>query len=363
MFNNRINKAFIIAVAALMSISMTSCGAKAAIPDDYNYDDLSAYIKIPDYKGIEYSKVTGDVSDDEVRQYIDDKLAGSSETEQIKEGTVEKDSVVNIDYVGSIDGVEFEGGAAQGVDLDIANSGYIKGFAEGIVGHEVGETFDLHVTFPEDYGKEELNGKPAVFKTTINYLVGTKKAEYNDEWVKNNTEFNNIADYEKSVKEDLAAEKMNSANTTEQNEVFSKIVEGTEVIEYPEKELAARTEQIKNIYADYAKSSGMELDEFLESQMGMTADQLDTMAGDTAKTMVRDEMILYSIKNSESVDVNQEGYEAYLADWLKTSGLTEDTFKEQNGKTLAEYANENNFFTGYLYQEVMKKVMEYSVGK
>lgn len=363
MFRNKINKAVAAALTAVMIMCMASCGAKATIPDDYEYDDLSAYIKLADYKGIEYSKVTGDVSEDDVKDYIDDKLAGSGETEQIKEGTVEEDSVVNIDYVGSIDGVEFEGGAAQGVDLDIANSGYIEGFAEGIVGHKVGETFDLHVTFPEDYGKEELNGKPAVFKTTINYLVSTKKAEYNDEWVKNNTDYDNTADYEKSVKEQLSADKLSTADNTEKSEVFSKILEGSEVTEYPEKELAARTEQIKNVYVEYAKSSGMELDEFLSSQMGMDADQFNTMAEETAKSTVKQELALHSIKNSESIEISQAGYEEYLAEMLKNSGLTEDTFKEQNGKSLAEYANDNNLFTSYLYQEVMNKVMEYSVGK
>lgn len=363
MFKSKMKKLFSTAVLAVLAMCMVSCGTKATIPDDYKYDDLSAYIKIPDYKGIEYKKITGDVSEDEVKDYIDDKLAVSDETEQIKEGTVEKDSVVNIDYVGSIDGVGFEGGAAQGVDLDIANSGYIEGFAEGIIGHKVGETFDLHVTFPENYGKEELNGKPAVFKTTINYLVKTKKAEYNDEWVKNNSDYNNTADYEKSVKEQLSADKLATADTTEKSEVFNKILEGSEVTEYPEKELAARTEQIKNVYAEYAKNSGMQLDEFLSSQMGMDTDQFNTMTEETAKNTVKQELVLYSISRSESIDTNQKGYEEFLTEMLKNSGLTEDTFKEQNGKSLAEYANENNMFTSYLYQEVMNKVMEYSVGK
>ena len=346
-----------------MILVMASCGEKAEITKDYNYGDLSKYIKVAEYKGIEYTKISGDVSEQEVKDYIDNMLANSEETEQIKEGTVKEDSIVNIDYVGSVDGVEFEGGAAQGVDLDIANSGYIEGFAEGIVGHKVGETFDLHVTFPEEYGKEELNGKPAVFKTTINYLVKKKKAEYSDDWVKNNTEYKTKAEYEEYVKKTLSEEKLSSAENTEKNEVFGKISDGSEVIEYPEKELNSRKEQINKLYQEYAKSSGMELEDFIKNQMGMDADSFSKMVEESAKSTVKMELILHYIKNAENIEINQKGYDEFLAEMIKNAGFTEETFKEQNGKSVAQYANENNLFSSYLYKVVTDKVMELSVGK
>ncbi|MBQ6623047.1 MAG: hypothetical protein IJH57_00365, partial [Mogibacterium sp.] len=212
-------------------------------------------------------------------------------------------------------------------------------------------------------GKEELNGKPAVFKITVNYIVGKKKAEFNDEWVKNNSDYKTTEEYEKSVKDELSQQKLSTAENDQKTEVFNKIIDGSEIVEYPEKELSERTEQIQNLYADYAKNSGMELDEFLSSQMGMDADQFKTMTEETAKTTVKQELVLYSIRDAESIKTDQEGYDKFIADMLKNAGLTEDTFKEQNGKTVAEYANESNLYTSYLYQEVMNKVMEYSVGK
>ena len=359
----KLKKITVTGLMLCLALLLAACGEKAQIPKDYNYDDLSKYVKVAEYKGVEYTKIKGDVSDQEVKDYIDNMVANNEETEQIKEGTVEKDSVVNIDYVGSIDGVEFEGGAAQGVDLDIANSGYIEGFAEGIIGHKVGETFDLHVTFPENYGKEELNGKPAVFKTTINYLVKKKTAEYSDEWVKNNTEYKTKAEYEEYVRKTLSEEKLSSAENTEKNEVFGKISDGTEVIEYPEKEMESRKEQINKLYQDYAKSSGVELDEFIKTQMGMDAEQFSTMVEESAKNTVKMELILHYIKNAENIEINQKGYDAFLDKMIKDAGFTEETFKEQNGKSLAEYANENNLFSSYLYKEVTDKLMEYSVAK
>ena len=360
-FNKRILS---VAVSlTLMAIALTSCGSSGAkVPDDYKYGDLTQYIKLADYKGIEYKKVTGDVSADEIKSYVDSQVAATEDVTEIKEGTVKKDSIVNIDYVGSVDGVEFEGGAAQNQELDIANSHYIEGFAEGIVGHKVGETFDLHVTFPEDYGNEELNGKDAVFKTTINFMVEKKEAKYNDTWVANNSEYKTTKEYENYVKEQLSKEKLDAAESTQMTEVFQKLIDGSEIVEYPEKEIASRAEQFKKMYNDYATSSGMDLDTFL-SQMGMDAETFETTAQDSAKNTVKQELILHAIKDSEGIEVNQKGYNEYLQGLLETSGMTDEDFKSKNGKTIAEYADENNMFTTYLYKEVMQKVMEYSVGK
>lgn len=363
MKKTNIKRIISVVLVACMVLMMASCSSnQASIPDEYNYSDFSQYIKLAEYKGLEYTKITGDVAEDEVKNYIDNQLANSEESVEIKEGVVKEDSIVNIDYVGSVDGVEFEGGTAQNQELDIAHSHYIEGFAEGIVGHKVGETFDLHVTFPENYGNEELNGKPAIFKTTINALIEKKAAEYNDEWVSNNSEYKTVADYENSVKEQLSKEKLDSADANQKTDVFMKIVDGSEVTEYPEKELAARAEQVKKYYTDYATNSGMELNDFL-TQMGMDAEGFDSMAEENAKNSVKQELVLHAIKQAEDLDIKAAGYNEYLKEMLEASGLTEESFKEQYGQTVAEYANENGMFSSYLYREVMNKVMEYAVGK
>ena len=201
------NRFYTLLIALLAAVTMAACsgGSTASFLSGYDYDDLTQFIKLGEYKGIEYKK-TEPVSDDDVKARIDEDLTQNAEETKIESGTVTENSIVNIDYVGSIDGVEFEGGTAQGAELDIANSNYIKGFAEGIVGHDVGETFDLHVTFPEDYGEEELNGRDAVFKTTINYMIEKKPAEYTDEWVKKNTEYKDKASYEAAVRKELEEE-------------------------------------------------------------------------------------------------------------------------------------------------------------
>ena len=117
------------------------------------------------------------------------------------------------------------------------------------------------------------------------------------------------------------------------------------------------------MYLDYAKNSGMELEQFISSQMGLDGEQFANMVEESAKSTVKLELILHSIRNAEGIEITQAGYDEFLADMLKETGYTEDTFKEKNKMTFAEYANQNNLFSSYLYKEVMNKVMEYSKGK
>jgi len=354
------NRIYALLISMLAAVTLAACsgGAASSFLSEYDYDDLTKYIKLGEYKGIEYEK-TAPVSDEDVKAKINEALTQNAEETKIESGTVGEDSIVNIDYVGSIDGVEFEGGSAQGTELDIANSHFIEGFAEGIVGHEVGETFDLHVTFPEDYGKEELNGRDAVFKTTINYMVQKKPAEYTDEWVKENTGFKDKASYEASVKKQLEEEQAAQAESKERSEVFGKISDASEVIEYPEKELKESHDRIAKSYETAAKNAGVSVDEYISS-MGMDADSFSKTVDEEAEKSVKTELVLRQIAKEEGIEFSEKDYNDYLKTMLDEAGYTEEQFKEQNGMDFKKYAEENNFYIVYMFDRVMTKVMEYS---
>ena len=354
------NKISISLITVLLALMLAACsgGGGSSFPDDFAYDDLTQYIKLADYKGVEYSKAS-EVTDEDVKAKIDEALSENAEEVKIESGTVTENSIVNMDYVGSIDGVEFEGGTAQGAELDIANSNYIPGFAEGIVGHKVGETFDLNVTFPENYGKEELNGKAAVFRTTVNYMIEKKIPEYTDEWVKENTGFEDRASYEASVRKELEEEKAENAESDERSEVFTKISEASEVIEYPEKELETRREKMVRQYESMAKSSGTSLDEYLKTQ-GMDTDTFNKSVDQAAQSIVKTELILRQIAREEGIELSDSGYQEFLSSMLENSGYTEKTFKSKYGKDFSQYAEDNELYLTYMFDAVMTKVMEYS---
>lgn len=355
----------IMAAAVILSaaVFLPSCGQTASVPDEYSYDDLSEYITLGNYKGIEYSKTDTGVTDEEIRAYVDNAVSQTAKLTENTTGTVQPDSVINMDYVGSIDGVEFEGGAASDVEFDIANNNYIAGFAEGIIGHSAGETFDLHVTFPEDYGNAELAGKPAIFKTTINFIIEKSVPEYNDEWVASNTEYKTTAEYEESVRDEILSSKTVSADRDEKLEVWNAILAGTEVTKYPETELSARTEKIINTYKQYAESAGMDFETYLQSQMSSNEEEFNELAAKAAEEQVKSELVLHAIAGLEGIDFSDADYNEYLVGLLSDAGYTEESFEDEKGYTIQKYAEDNNLYSSYLYKKVMDKVMEYSVAK
>lgn len=148
------------------------------------------YVTLPDdYADITISADLGQVSDDDINDYIDSNVLSSfATTNEVKDRAAADGDTVNIDYVGRIDGVAFDGGDTKGsgADLTLGSGTYIDNFEDQIVGHTPGETFDVTVTFPEDYGNEDLNGKEAVFETTLNYIKESVTPELTDDWVKEN---------------------------------------------------------------------------------------------------------------------------------------------------------------------------------
>ena len=148
------------------------------------------YVTLPDdYADITISADLGQVSDDDINDYIDSNvLSNFATTNEVKDRAAADGDTVNIDYVGRIDGVAFDGGDTKGsgADLTLGSGTYIDNFEDQIVGHTPGETFDVTVTFPEDYGNADLNGKEAVFETTLNYIKESVTPELTDDWVKEN---------------------------------------------------------------------------------------------------------------------------------------------------------------------------------
>lgn len=147
------------------------------------------YVTLPeDYADITIDAALGEVTDEDVSEYINSNILSSfATTEQITDRAAAMDDTVNIDYVGTIDGVEFSGGSAKGYELELGSGTFIDNFEDQIANHTPGETFEVNVTFPEDYGSTDLAGKAAVFTTTLNYIVGdTITPELTDAWVQEN---------------------------------------------------------------------------------------------------------------------------------------------------------------------------------
>lgn len=343
-----------LAGAALI---LSSCGSDVAVPDQYDYD-LADYIRLGEYKGVSYEGGDTSVGEGEIEEYIKSVLEQETTVETITSGTVTSESIVDISYEGYIDGEKFEGGSGEST-LDIDNSNFIDGFAEGIIGHDVGDTFDINVVFPEDYADEEVAGKPAVFTVTIRSMQENVVPEYNDEFVRKNTDFNNTEEYEADIRKTLKEEKKQENEKNARLEVFGKIVSSSEILKLPEAEYDARYSSIVDSYKSSAGEGEDALEKYLKNSMGMTVDEFYAQAEKSAKETVKNELVLYAIAAAEGINISDKEYGEYLEALIEDAGYTGDTFKAETGMSIEEYAEANNLFTSCLYRKVMDKVMSY----
>lgn len=224
----------------------------------------SDYITLPEDLGLTLSDEANTVSDEDVADYINENImVNYTETQEVTDRAAADGDTVNIDYVGTVDGVEFDGGSAEGYDLPLGSGTFIDGFEEQIVGHTPGESFDVTVTFPEDYRATDLAGKEAVFATTLNYISESVTPELTDDFVKEN------------LNESLGLDSVETLNTyisdmllfsQQTNELYSQLSEKLTV----EGEVPAElTKYFEDYYLSspylYAQMYGVSLDEFMQA--------------------------------------------------------------------------------------------------
>ncbi len=265
-------------ILAASILSLASCGKdntdETAAGDSYDYSagitengffegvNASEVVTLPEYKGLPMTKEELEGSEAALQEQIDIILTEHSTYEQLKEGVIADGDTVNIDYVGSIDGVAFDGGntGGLGTTVTIGVTNYIDDFLEQLIGHKPGENFDIEVTFPENYGKEELNGKDAIFNITINYIQGAAiKAELTDELAAQYG-FENVD----ALKEDIMKWLRSSAAYT----AFSEVVAGATCEEYPESVINYFINSEKYNIEYSASMQGITADEYAATYLG-----------------------------------------------------------------------------------------------
>ena len=185
-------------------------------------------VKMGAYKGLNIKVEPKKVTVKEVNAEIE-RVRNQNARLVEKDGAIEVGNIANIDFKGMMDGVAFEGGTAEGYDLEIGSHTFIDGFEDQLVGLKVGDEKDINVTFPENYQAEELKGKPAVFKIKVNSIKAKELPELNDAFVSDISEFEKVEDYKAHVKEHLEEHAMHHAKVDAENKIIEKIVDNMEV--------------------------------------------------------------------------------------------------------------------------------------
>lgn len=324
---------FVLMMCLAVSLGLTGCGSD----NPYSGYDLSEYVKTANYKGLEMEKIEVSVSDEEVSTQVEANVEDTKTTEEVKEGTVAKNDTVNIDYEGKIDGETFSGGSAEDTDLTIGSGQFIDGFEDGLIGKPVGSTQTLNLKFPDDYNSSEVAGKDVVFTVTINHIVKETIPEYNDAWVADNSDVETTAEYEQQVRDELYKEKEDQAKSDAISDLWSQVVESSEVIKYPEDEVNKYVEEIEAQYQAMADNNGMELKDLWEQYGIKSEKEYNTENKETAQAYVKEQMVMYDIAEKEDLSYTDEE-EDELRTQLEDAGYQDDeSFAETFGQDMDTY--------------------------
>lgn len=344
--------AIVLALALSMSL-MTGCGDKGKSDDkkdtttqseatatdaaDENSETIgqlvdyySQNVELGNYKGIEYTKADVDVTDDDVQKKVDEFVDGLATYDKDTTSKAKSGDTVNIDFVGTVDGEEFDGGNTNGsgYDLVLGSGSFIDGFEDQIVGHKAGDTFVVKVTFPEDYGRDNLNGKDAEFKTTLNYIKIDKPATYNDELVAANTDYKTTKEYEESVKESLKADKKAAALASEQRDIMVNVMAKCKINDLPAEEIQANTDQLITSIKSQAESYGMDYATYIKLYYGYDdEDEFAQQVYEICQESLREKMVMCAIAKAENVTVTDQETEDYLNDYAKNNNVDVDSIK------------------------------------
>ena len=278
--------------------------------------DIDKYITIGQYKGLSLEKVVETITDAEVEGSISQDLAMTKE--EVKDGVVEEGDTVVVNYVGTENGKEFNGGSAENQEITIGSGGYIPGFEDGILGMKKGETKDVPLTFPEDYIEPSMAGKDVVFKIT---LQSFKRApELNDDWVAKNTDFKTVEEYKEDKKKFLQKSAEQMAESILYQNAWNQVYEASEVKEYPEKDVKEAYAEFETQIKSYAKQGGMELEDYLESQQ-VSQEAFESQCQEYAEARVKQNLILQGIMDAEGITLEDKESLAVQDELIQTYGV------------------------------------------
>ena len=264
-------------------------------------------VSIENYKGLEVTKKSDEVSDEDVDTEVKKVQERNSRLVSVEDRAAQDGDTVVIDFEGFVDGVAFDGGKADGYSIELGSKQFIPGFEEQLAGHNVEDAFDITVTFPEDYQAEELKGKEAVFKIKLHDIKAKELPEIDDEFVKDVSEFDTLDAYKADLKEKLQKNKTKEVEDDLDNQMIDKLVELVQA-EIPEAMFQNRiTEDIRE-FGYRLQSQGLKLETYLK-YTGQSTDDLRVQYKPQAERQVKVRLGLEKIAELENIVPTAEDLE------------------------------------------------------
>ncbi|MEB5792334.1 MULTISPECIES: trigger factor [Staphylococcus] len=289
-------------------------------------------VKLGDYKGLEIEKQDSELTDQDLQDEIDHSLGHLADMVVKEDGAVEEGDTVNIDFDGYVDGEQFEGGQADGYDLEIGSGSFIPGFEDQLVGVKTGEEKDVVVTFPEEYHAEELAGKEATFKTKVNEIKYKEVPELTDEIANElDSDANSVDEYKENLRKRLSEQKAQDAENVEKEEAINKATENT-TIDIPQAMIDTELDRMVQEFGQRIQQQGLDLQTYFQIS-GQDESQLREQMKDDAEQRVKTNLTLSAIADEENIEVTDEDIDKELEKMSSQFNISVEDIKQTLGNT------------------------------
>lgn len=265
-------------------------------------------VTLGQYKGLTFTKKDPNPTDEDIDAELRKEQEKAARIVDVTDRAVANGDIANIDFKGYIDDVAFEGGEGTDFDLEIGSHTFIDNFEEQLIGAEIGQEVVVNVTFPENYGKEDLANKPAKFEVKINAIKSKELPELNDEFIQDTTEAESLKDYRNDICGKLLAQNIERFKAEKEEELINKLVEVCEM-DIPQAMIDADVEMKINEYAFQLQQQGIGLDMYLQ-YMGQTMDSMKEAYKPMSEKHVQARLALEAVAKAEGIEVTDEDIKA-----------------------------------------------------
>ena len=288
-------------------------------------------VTLGDYKGVEVPKSETEVTDEDVEAELKKEQEKNSRTISVEDRAAQLNDIVTIDFEGSVDGVPFDGGQATEYPLTLGSNTFIPGFEEQLVGAKVGDDVDVKVTFPEEYQAKELAGKEAIFKCAVKKIEAKELPELDDDFAKDVSEFDTLAEYKEHVKTNLEDKKANEAKRAKEDAAVDKVIENAQM-DIPEAMLMTQCRQMLDDFSRRMQSQGLSMDQYFQFT-GMTADKMMEDMKPQALKRIQTRLVLEKVAEAENIQPSEEEITEEIQKMADAYKMEADKIREAIGES------------------------------
>ena len=287
---------------------------------------LKPEVTLGEYLGVEIEKTDAKVTADDVKAELEKVREQNARLVDVtSRGVKDKDQAV-IDFEGFVDGVPFEGGKGTDYPLTIGSHSFIDNFEEQLIGAKIGKEVEVNVTFPENYQAAELAGKPATFKVTVKAIKVKELPKLDDDFAKDVSEFDTLADYKADIKKNLTEKKAEDARRAKEDAAVDKVIENAQM-DIPEGMIKLQVNNMVNEFAQRLQMQGLSIDQYIQ-YMGSNHQQFMESLKPEAVTRIKNSLVLEAVVKAENITATEDDFEEEVKRMADMYKMEVDKVKE-----------------------------------